>query len=124
MVGDAEIRVLTAELYVRRDTGVLVPIKSVQIGDWKPQPNLCHDNAETWMNRTGDQVVKGFLYFDFDDALDYVQFNPHSVIRRADGSLWDITPQLATQRYPFIEHQGTAELFEEAERRVNILHHK
>ena len=40
-----------------------------------------------------------------------VNFNPHSIIETDDGERYDITPSRASQRYPFLDHEGDAENF-------------
>lgn len=93
----------TAALRERRDEGVIVSPAQVSIGDWKPLPNLCHENVTTWCaNNTDFEIVRGWLYLDFDGQLPYEVFIAHSVIRDKDGALWDITPMEAFSRYPFI----------------------
>lgn len=74
----------------------------VELGGWKPTAKECHGNVSTWCQNTdGYSPVRGWLYFDFDDQLSYVRFVAHSVVRDAQGILWDITPQNATQPHPF-----------------------
>jgi hypothetical protein len=46
--------------------------------------------------------ARGWLYFDFLGALEYVLFLAHSVVRVPNGELWDITPMQASQDYLFL----------------------
>ena len=120
---DAQIVALAADLFERRSSGVIVPGCKVSIGNWRPAEHECHDNAEIWAAHSpGDRRVRGFLLFDYLYQLPTVQFAAHSVIRQPNGALIDITPTNASQRYPFIEHTGSLELFAEAEKRRNIYH--
>ena len=100
-----------------------MPGYRVSIGKWRPAEHECHDNTEIWAAQSpGDQRVRGFLFFDYLYRLSTVQFAAHSVIRRPNGALIDITPAKTSQRYPFIEHIGSLDLFAEAEKRGNIYH--
>ena len=85
-----------------------MPLAVVSLGAWTPAPNDCHANVGTWCKNMPEYIaVRGWLYFDFVDALSYVLFNAHSVIRDPDGRLLDITPTLASQRYPFLATEET-----------------
>jgi hypothetical protein len=104
-------------LYHHRQTGLIVPPATVELGTWKPAPNDCHANVSTWCKYMPEySAVRGWLYFDFLDQLPYVLFNAHSVVRAPDGKLWDITPSQASQPYLFLaaeESEGEyAELIE------------
>lgn len=90
-------------LMERVHEAVIVPPARVSIGDWKPVENDCHANVTTWCaNAKGFEIVRGWLYFDMANALPFVLFNAHSVVRNPEGELWDITPQRATHSYPFL----------------------
>ena len=103
-----EVPEYSERLYARRLEGVMVPLAVVSLGAWNPAPNDCHANVSTWCkNMPKYTAVRGWLYFDYVDALPYVLFNAHSVIRAPDGRLWDITPTLASQPYPFLSTEGT-----------------
>jgi hypothetical protein len=120
---DEQIASLASDLFARRSSGIFVPLARAQIGEWQPQEHYCHDNVETWVRYSpSDEHLRGFLLFDYAYCLPYVQFTPHSVVRRAEGNLADITPSRASQLYPFIEHVGSIELFAEAGKRMNIYH--
>jgi hypothetical protein len=100
----------TAALCERRAEGIVVPPAQVSIGDWKPQPNLCHENVTTWCAGNGEfQIVRGWLHLDFQGQTPYEVFLAHSVIRDKNGALWDITPMQAFQQYPFIAATETEE---------------
>lgn len=87
-------------------------------GVWNPEPKKCHENASTWADgNEGWKAIRGWLVIDFTDSFlipkPVVHFIAHSIVRRPDGSLWDITPSEATQQYPFVAHPGTDEEFRE-----------
>ncbi|WP_454782808.1 hypothetical protein [Legionella sp. WA2022007384] len=86
------------ELVKRKKEAFYVPLRCVSIGDWNPQPNLCHQNVFTiTRNIPGYYAVHGWLYFDMIG-----KFVAHSVIKAPDGKYYDITPQMSTTQYPFI----------------------
>lgn len=105
-----ELNQIAARLYERRSEGVILEWADVSISDWRPQENECHANATIWcQHNTEHQTVRGWLYFPFEDLLNYVLFNPHSAIRTEDNRLWDITPSKASQQYPFIVAEQSEE---------------
>jgi len=58
--------------------------------------------------------VRGWLFFSLSypsPLVNFVLFNAHSVIRQADGTLFDITPSRASQPYPFIRAEENDEDF-------------
>jgi hypothetical protein len=103
-----------AQLYARRSEGVIVQPASAAMGNWAPDPNNCHLNVETWvLNNPEYGAVRGWLYFDFADALPFVRFVAHSVVRAPDGVMYDITPSNTTAQYPFITAEMSDQEFEE-----------
>ena len=56
-------------------------------------------------------VVPGWLYFSFNGLFDYVRFTAHSVVRRKDGQLLDITPTQAFALYPFLPAEESADMY-------------
>lgn len=110
MLDAKEIPEYSKRLYERRAEGIIVQPATVSLGDWKTSPNDCHANVSAWCsNVQGYEAVRGWLYFDLANALPYVLFNAHSVVRAPDGKLWDITPAQASQLYPFIVAEETEE---------------
>lgn len=94
-------------LMQRTAEAVTVPKRSVAIGDWQPQENQCHLNATTYCEHETDcQPVRGWLYFSA-----WSMFVAHSVVRGPDGSLFDITPWVATAHYPFLTDELSEEDF-------------
>jgi hypothetical protein len=109
-----ELREYAAQLYARRGEGRIVEPARVEIGDWEPVPNECHHNATTIAANSDEyQAVRGWLYFNFADALPFVRFTAHSVVRNRAGQLWDITPYRIPRRYPFIVANLTDEAFQD-----------
>jgi hypothetical protein len=77
-----------------------------------------------WVKHNPECVaVRGFLFFDLARVMPFVWFNAHSVVRLPDGKLVDITPSKASTQYPFIEHRGSAELFEAAGKFPRLEHY-
>ncbi len=114
MFTEAQVAEYTAGLYKRRYTGVRVRSFRVICADWQPRPNYCHTNVTEFCQRNSDYTpVRGWLYFDYCEALDYVKFLAHSVIRTPDAELTDITPSNRERPdpYPFIEALLTDEDF-------------
>jgi len=85
---------------------------AARIGDWTPPQHECHANVHKWVEHSPkDRIVRGWLYFDFLGAFEWVKFTSHSVIETETGELIDITPSQASTTYPFIRHEGTDEEF-------------
>ena len=88
----------TAKLYKRRNEGIKLRRAEMSIGAWKPQQNKCHENVSILCEHNPTYLpVRGWFYFD-----ELAKFIPHSVIRRPNGDIRDITPSLVTTQYPFI----------------------
>jgi hypothetical protein len=107
----SELLVLARRLYARRATGTVVPYRML---DPTHAEGQCHNNADRWaIDNPGWKPVHGWLVFDHEAAglLAIVQFNPHSVVEDSNGVLVDPTPSRASQRYPFLEHEGPREDF-------------
>lgn len=101
-----------SRLYQRRESGVIAERVEIAIGDWRPLKNRCHENATIHCERDPSCVpIRGWLFFDFGYQLPYVQFTAHSVVRRGDGVLMDITPAQTFQLYPFIQAEEADEKY-------------
>jgi hypothetical protein len=86
----------------RASEAVVVEKIGVAVGDWHPEPNLCHHNVTYFCEHNQEYApVRGWLYFDLP-GLDFAKFLSHSVVRAPDGTLYDITPWEATQHYGFL----------------------
>jgi len=84
----------------------------------KLKSKQCHINADTWAaHNDGWVAVRGWVVFDMTKnpylRPPRIHFAAHSVVRDLNGKLWDITPILASQAYPFFPHPGTNEEFED-----------
>ena len=115
MKSEAERHALATRLYARRKEAVVVSFVECSLGDWKPSEHECHRNVDWWVfNHAGCKAVRGWMFFDFHRTsmglLPAVRFTAHSVVEDS-GGLYDITPSRASQRYPFIKHEGTEEDF-------------
>lgn len=103
---------LCLSLLQRLGEATVVNRKTVQIGDWIPEKRHCHDNVTIWIqNNPQHKPIQGFLCFTFDGMLGFVQFQPHTVVEIEDATLIDITPNHASQAYPFLRHNGSPEEF-------------
>ena len=116
MKSEAELQALAASLYVRRTEAVVIPFSERSIGDWKPSDHECHRNIDWWVNNhPKTNAIRGWLLFDFYKTsmglLRLVRFTAQSLVEDEDGTLHDITPSRASQRYPFIRHNGSEEEF-------------
>jgi hypothetical protein len=99
-------------LYNRRHESKLTGVATIEGGNWQPIQNECHENVNTFCAQSkGFTPVRGWLYFDLPDTPDCVMFLAHSVVKTPDGFLSDITPQVASQRYPFLEAKLNDEEF-------------
>lgn len=122
-----EAKSFAAQLYARRDEGVIVTPGRVTIDGWQPVERDCHDNVTRVVNADKRYTaVRGWLYFSYNDATAFVCFNAHSVIE-VNGTLVDITPQQTLDGpYPFIRDGRTdAEFFAFLERHdLSQLYHQ
>ncbi len=126
MINEAE---LAADLYQRRKEGIVVPLVEND-GPFQPEHHQCHKNADLWvLNNPGHRAVRGWLVFDFNytscGLIPFVQLQAHWVVESPDGTLLDITPSLASQRYPFVRHPGSEEGFVDlVEGQIVTLYHQ
>lgn len=125
---EEESKKYAASLFERRTEGIILKRAEIVNGDWKPQVNYCHDNVNIWCSSKSEyKPVRGWLYFDLCDELDYVQFLPHSAILTPEGELYDITPSNATQDYPFIKANLSDAEFKSVQKYLinqNLRHYK
>jgi hypothetical protein len=108
-----ELLTLARRLYARRQTAAVVPYKMLDPGHLEGE---CHQNSERWArDNSGWKAIDGWLVFDYTSleplSLPLVQFNPHSVVEDENGTRVDVTPSRASQRYPFLEHEGPRDDF-------------
>ena len=91
-----------AAILTRLAQAVRVPFRQVSSGDWHPRPNDCHNNADAWVAVDASCVaVRGWL------IESTCSLTAHSVVRGADGQLFDVTPFTdESLRLGFIEHEG------------------
>jgi hypothetical protein len=95
-----------ARLYERRKDAAVVPfVACPPDSEFQPTEYDCHTNVEEWCRRNpGHMPVRGWLVFDFT-PIGFFRFSAHSVVRRPDGRLFDITPSRVDQRYPFLQDE-------------------
>jgi hypothetical protein len=110
---------LARAVVARRSEAVYARNYRVNIGDWMPRPNCCHDNVDVWVSETPQHKhVKGYLIFDFR-MWGVWRVQPHSLVELEDGTLADITPRGTWRQYPFVRHVGSDEDFAEM---ANAMH--
>ncbi|HEX8483671.1 MAG TPA: hypothetical protein VF650_17360 [Allosphingosinicella sp.] len=105
---------------VRRAAGAVdVQRVSVRFADGsKPRRSRCHANVERWVaENPGSEAVRGWLISA--QLGPAILLDAHSVVRRRDGELMDITLTFEDQRAPFIEHSGAESEFQEVRERFN-----
>ncbi len=98
----------------RLPEGEAVPFKEVFIGEWHPKVAECHDNADAWVGSHRQCVaVRGWVtYASFEG--DAVGLTAHSIIKDADGTVFDITPlrkEDGRKGMRFIAHHGDDPFF-------------
>jgi hypothetical protein len=76
----------------RLDSAEAVPFEKVSIGEWEPQFAHCHENVDVWVRAHPQcKPVRGWLiYASFSGGA--VGLTAHSIVKGADGKLYDITP--------------------------------
>ena len=79
-----------------------MPFVPLRTEAFEPKENMCHHNATAMEEISGYTAVRGWLCFDFAALMTVVRFTAHSVVSTADGTLIDLTPSRASQRYPFL----------------------
>ena len=80
-------------LYEHRGEAVIVPFVDVTEDGWQPVLKECHENCEAWCERHPEyELVRGWIYVPLS-TLAYCRFLAHTVVRRPDGQLIDITPR-------------------------------
>ncbi len=90
-----------------------VPFKPVSSDGWNPEVAHCHRNVDKWVEANpGHTAVRGWVtYASFGNSLG---LTAHSVVRDANGRLFDITP-LENEYYRvnmnFISHVGDEQTF-------------
>lgn len=108
MTSTPELAALAKRLYERRQDALVVPYEDRASAGFAPVHHECHRNVDLWVQaHPRDQPVRGWLSFDAFYLLGYHRFQPHSVVADENGRLFDVTPSLASQRYPFLRHEGT-----------------
>jgi hypothetical protein len=114
---EIDLAELARSLYARRHEAVTAPFEvRPMVGD-PLQAHKCHNNVDRWVAQNpGHKAVRGRMVFDWNSTSQrwwpVCQFSAHSLVEDPDGRLVDITPSKASQRYPFIPHDGPDEQFQ------------
>jgi hypothetical protein len=114
---DVDLGEVTRSLYARRHEAVTVPFEMHSVTSGSPLEHDCHRNVDRFVLEHPDhKPVRGWLVLDFNKSSQgwwpFCQFTAHSVVEAPDGRLIDLTPSQASQRYPFLRHQGPEGQFE------------
>ena len=89
-------------LYEKRGEAIHVPRIKVELRDWQPKANECHENCAEWYSRQGNcEIVHGWVCVDAS-AMEFYRFAAHSVIKDSNRSLIDITPSTITSKLLFL----------------------
>ena len=111
-----------AYLYSLISNAITVERKSVNQDDWRPQPNICHQNCSDWETLNPvDTAVRGWLCIDFS-SIGFYRFASHSIIRTAVGDFMDITPTQIQTIYPFLEDGLDEETYAECVETLQSAH--
>jgi hypothetical protein len=98
-----EIQKYIVELFERRNEGSLVQQVQIKEGEWEPEFHECHKNVDFWCKVNPEyKPVRGWVFYAFDYEANFVWFLQHSVMRTPENILVDITPNNASDSYPFI----------------------
>jgi len=115
---DVDLNALKRSLYARRHQAVVVPYEAkTMMSGPPPTEHECHINTDRWVMEHADhKAVRGWLVFDYNrityGLFRICRFTAHSVVETPDGKLFDLTPSKASQRYPFVRHEGPDDEFE------------
>jgi hypothetical protein len=114
---DVDLEALKRSLYARRETAVTVPYEKRELKGAPATEHGCHNNADLFVIENPDhKSVRGWLVFDLHKTSEgdvrLCRFTSHSVVEAPDGTMFDITPSRASQRYPFLRHEGPEGEFE------------
>jgi hypothetical protein len=108
---DVDLKAIARSLYLRRGSGIMVPLEARETDGWKPSPRYCHINSDRYaMENVGHQPLRGWFVFDYSD-IGRCHFLAHSIVEDSDGKLFDLTPSPAP-RPPFLRHEGLEGEFE------------
>jgi hypothetical protein len=116
-VPEVDLDNLARALYTRRHEALTIPFEGQTMSSGAPQEHECHNNTDRWvLENPGHKSVRGWMVFDWHQTTagwwPICHFAAHSVVERPDGSLFDLTPSKAEQRYPFLRHDGPEGEFE------------
>ena len=99
-------------LYQQIANAIYLPYRQVNVNGQSPQPNNCHWNAQTYEDENqGVECTRGWLVVDGGDLSLEIILLAHSVVREADGNLYEITPIQSCEPRPFLASHLTEENF-------------
>lgn len=103
---------LALRLYDRRHEAVLVPFRDCAGPDFTAVEQACHSNVDDWVKGHPEhRAVRGWLVHESWLPQGFCRFAAHSVVQDERGELFDLTPTMAAQRYPFLHNHLTDEEF-------------
>ncbi len=86
----------------------------------KPEVAHCHDNADKYVSDNPDcDSVRGWLLQEHDQFWMW-KIVAHSIVRRPDGTIFDITPlgiESERRSFKFLPHSGNEDSFHTIRRR-------
>jgi hypothetical protein len=100
-------------LIARYDQAVFVPRGEFADGE----VGQCHENADRYAAlHPGHAAVRGWLIIQLGGAPQFL-IHAHSVVRREDDALLDVTPTEGTDGawHLFLEHEGSRGIFSAGE---------
>jgi hypothetical protein len=108
---EVDLTALAQSLYERRHEAVMVSFEVRTMASGSSYHHNCHNNVDRWVQEHPKHTaVRGWFVNDINEPTNgwfpFCYFIAHSVVKDSTGQLIDITPNRASQPYPFIQHDG------------------
>ena len=108
---DSYLRSLAKSLYERRHLAAQVPVEDRADDQFAPIRGDCHVNVDKWCRlHPGHRPVRGWLVIEMIPFRRF-HFIAHSVVKDLAGRRFDVTPQQAFTKHPFIEDEDIEEVY-------------
>jgi hypothetical protein len=95
-------------------SATVVPFVAVSPDGWQPKIAGCHPNVDRFVDENpGHTAVRGWVTLGTDGGTQ-ILLTHHSVVRRSDGRLFDLTPLEDESIRPtmrFVPHVGSEDFF-------------